>query len=227
MLTLEDVAKSVKEATDALQKAQADNQAKVEQMVEQKLKEVLRNHPGKTEHRTIEFDGQMPNKEEEILAKMPAEVQKEMDSVYIMSKLFGRSPKELKSWGSFVQKAGDFKKALDTSTAGGVLEWIPTGFSPNLQALIRLQLKVAALFPTIQMPTNPYKLPVQIGRFKSYKHAEQTADTGQTKITKGDANSISAATTFTAVAHATEVLASDESTEDSIVPLCRSSSRRS
>jgi len=220
MLTLDEVAKSVKEATDAIKAANDSNKETIKTMVEETLKNVLRDHPGFTPERKIEFPGSALSHKDEVMASLPKELQLEQDKIYIMSKMLGRKPQELKSWGGFTRKMGDFKKALDVATAGEGAEWVPTGFSPELFGLVRLQLKVAALFPTIQMPTNPYKLPVQIGRFTSYKHSEQTADTSQTAISKGDpAAAFTGNCTFTAAVHAVEILASDELTEDSIVPV--------
>jgi hypothetical protein len=218
-MQVDDLVKTIKDATEALQKTEAANEARVTALVEEKLKAALRDHPGFTPERKIQHPEAMPTREEEILASMPKELAFESDSLYIASKLLGSHPKALKGWDRFVQKAGDFKKALDTATAGAGLEWVPTGFSAQLLEQVRLELKIAAMFPTVTMPTPTYQLPVQIGRFKSYKHSEQTADTGQTKIPKGDANSISGRTTFTAQVHATEVLASDELTEDTLFPI--------
>lgn len=220
---LDDVIKSVKDATDAIKAAQSDNKESVQKMVEQTIKNVLQNHPGFTPQRKIQFEGQLPNEKDDLLAQCPKEIQEGMDRVYLLSKMLNVHPKQLKSWDPFKRmfdaKAGEFRKALDSTTAGGVDEWVPTEMSPSLIEKVRLQLKVAALFPSIQMPTNPYVLPVEIGDIVSYKQAENTADTGQTIIPVGDSAGISGNVTFTAVGHATRVLMSKEATEDSIVPL--------
>jgi HK97 family phage major capsid protein len=219
MLTVEDVKKSIAEAADAMKAAHADNEAKVKSLVEETIKSVLQNHPGFTPQRTVEFPDNMPTQKDEILRSMPKEVQFEADKILILSHLLNRKAQDLKSWAGFTRKAGDFKKAMDVATAGEGLEWVPSELSPELQGLVRLQLKVAALFPNIQMPTNPYSVPVQLGRARSYKHSEQTADTGQTKLTKTTGAGLTGKTTFTAVPHAVELLVSDELTEDSVVPM--------
>src|SRR5690349_1116686 len=108
----DEVIKSIKEATDALKAAKADNKEEIKTMVEETIKAALRNHPGRTEGRTIEFPDGMPSKEQDIMAKMPKDLQLESDGIFLMSKLFGKSPKELKSWENFTRKAGEFKKAL-------------------------------------------------------------------------------------------------------------------
>ena len=220
---LDDVIKSVKEATEAIRNAQADNQASVEKMVQDTIKSVLHNHPGFTPQRTIKFEGALPTEQSELLEQCPAEVQNGMDKIYLLSKMLNKHPKQLKSWSPFKRmfdsNAGEFRKALDSTTAGGGDEWVPTELSPSLQAKVRLQLKVAALFAQIQMPSNPYELPVELGNIASYKQAENTGDTGQTIIPVGDTASLTGKTTLTAVPHATRVLMSKEVTEDSIIPI--------
>src|ERR1044071_3005317 len=222
-VALDEVIKTVKDATDALKAAHAENKESVQKMVEETLKGVLQNHPGFTPPRKIQFEGAMPSTKDELLGQCPKEVQYEMDNIYLLSKILQVHPKQLKRWDPFKRmfdaKAGEFRKALDSTTAGGVDEWVPTEMSPSLIEKVRLQLKVAALFPTVSMPTNPYQVPVEVGNITSFKQPENTADTGQTIIPVGDTASISDKTTFTAVGHATRVLVSKEASEDSIVPL--------
>jgi len=213
------VCKSLKEITDALKKAKPLDRQAVKEEVESSLKEILRNHPGFTPQRKIQFPGGVTSKKEDILHSMPKDLQNLMDGMFFMSKVLRKKPNELKIWDSFARKAGDFKKALDSTTSGEGDEWVPTEFSPELFKLVRLELRVASLFPEIVMPSNPYELPVQLGRFTTEKHAEQTADTGQTVIPKLTTTGITGKTTFTAVGHGGIVLVSDEATEDSMVPM--------
>ena len=216
-MTIEEVAKQVKDAVDAVKAAQDSQKDQIKTLVEDTIRQIIKDHPGFTPERQLKFEDTPKGDTMEIL---PKELQHKSDEIFITSKLLGTRPQNLKSWPGFVRQMGDFKKALDTAASGGGTDWIPTGFSPAMFELIRLQLRVSALFPTVQMPTNPYKLPVQIGRFVSYKHSEGTADAGQTAISKGDyGQTITSAVTFTAVPHASEVLCSDEMTEDSIVPM--------
>ena len=67
--------------------------------------------------------------------------------------------KRIKSLKSF-EKWDTARKAMDTATAGEGLEWIPTELSTRLAELVRIELRVGGLFDRIQMPTNPYRLPV-------------------------------------------------------------------
>jgi len=107
-------------------------------------------------------------------------------------------------------------KALDTGTSGEGAEWIPTGFSNQLLEQIRLERKVEALFPHVNMPTNPYKFPIESAGATGYLIPESTAD---------DASKIQASTPttgnfqFTAKKFAGRVLYSEEISEDAIVNL--------
>jgi len=154
-----------------------------------------------------------------IVNQMPKELQIESDHLLILSKIMGCSPTETKSWHGFSGNLGDLKKALDSTTAGGVSEWVPTDLSANFFEFVRIDSVVAALFMTMPMPTSPFELPIGVGRISTFKHAEQTADTGQTLIPVGDVNSLSSKTTFTAQGHKSRVLFSKTIEEDSIVPL--------
>lgn len=222
-MDMTEIMKSVKEATDAIKSAHSDNQESTKKMVEETIKNVLRAHPGVTPQRTISFDGGITGDREELAAQLPKEVQMEADKVFLLSSIMKCNPKSLKSWGNFRKvfeaKGGEFAKALDSTTAGGVDEWVPTEMSNTLKEKIRLQLKVAALFPTISMPSNPFEMPTELGNINSFFLPEQTADTGQTLIPVGDDASISGKCTFTAKALTSRVLMSKEAAEDSIVAL--------
>ena len=218
-MQIDEIMKTVKDATDAVENApKGQTKEEIKALVEETLKSVLANHPGLTPKRTLEF-GDGLNTKDAILATMPKEVATECDKIAILSTLLNVKPQNLKSWGGFMRVAGDFKKAMDTAAATEGGNWVPTDLSNQLMEFVRLEAKVAALFPTINMPSNPYELPIQLGRFTSYKHSEQTANTGQTKMTKNVSSGTTGKITFTAVPHAVEVLASDELTEDSIIPM--------
>jgi HK97 family phage major capsid protein len=223
MEALDTLIKAIKDGTDAIKNARADEEVRVKSLVEETLKTVLRQHPGVTPERKLVFEGMPADTEGELFASLPKEVQAEADKMYLLSSITRKPIKALKRYGNFrkmfVDKGSDFAKALDSTTAGGVDEWVPTELSPNLVEKIRLQLKVAALFQTVQMPSNPYQLPVEIGDFDSFLQPENTGDTGQTIIPVGDTSNISANATFTAKGHMTRVLASKEASEDSIIPI--------
>lgn len=213
---VDNLCKKVAELTELAEKKSAEHEGTVKKLLE----EVLANHPGFTPVRKTEFPEAGPTKHDEIIDSLNPELQEQHDNIFILSKALRKDPRSLKAWRPFVNRIGDFKKALDTAAAAGGGDWVPTGFSAQLYEFVRLQTKVAALFPQINMPTNPYVLPIGIGRGKSYKHAEQTADTGQDVIPKLDASvSLTGKTTLTAVGHATMVLISKDTEEDAIVPM--------
>lgn len=209
------LAAQVKEIADLAQKNAAEHTKTLEQLVNN----ALANHPGFTPHRKVEQDATKGAPLGDILGTMPAEVQKEMDGLFIMSQVLKRNPRTLKSWSRFARMGGEYVKSLEAATSGQGAEWVPTDFSPTLYELVRLSGKVVPLFPFINMPSSPYKLPVQLGRMTSFKHAEQTGDTGQTKIPVGDTANLTGNTTFTAQGHATRVLTSKDLEEDSIIPI--------
>lgn len=108
----------------------------------------------------------------------------------------------------------ELKKALAVANTGQGAEWIPTGFSSQVLTTYELQLKVVALFNTISMPTNPYKLPVQISDSTGYYVPENTSDEG-TKIPASTPGTSSPS--FNARKLAARVVFSEEITEDSII----------
>lgn len=108
------------------------------------------------------------------------------------------------------------RKAMDLTANA---DWVPTGMSAQLLDDIRLNLKVASLFRTAQMPagSGSWDVPVRGSALGAYLVAENTADTGQTPI--GARTPSSGKITFTAIKHALRILMSYEIDEDSIVAL--------
>lgn len=72
----------------------------------------------------------------------------------------------------------EIMKALDTQTSGEGSEFVPVGYSPRLYQKIMLQLRVAALFETIPMPTAVLKLPTDMAEDMAYYIPENTGDVG-------------------------------------------------
>lgn len=90
------------------------------------------------------------------------EFQKRCDDLFIVSTLMGKNPKELNLYKSFKQFVGnetELSKAMGTGVSNGGADWIPTDFSSELINMVTLQLRVAALFPRISMPSDPFKIP--------------------------------------------------------------------
>ena len=110
----------------------------------------------------------------------------------------------------------ELRKALSTSGTGTGTEWVPTGMSSQLIDDLRLELKVAALFPTITLPakSGSFDLPFRGGRKEAYLQGESTSDSSS----KYPATTIGTGkVTFAAVKHALRMLFSDEFDEDSAI----------
>lgn len=109
-------------------------------------------------------------------------------------------------------------RAMDTQTTAEGLEFVPRELSASLIERINLELKVAALFPLVDMPSQPFDIPgFGVSRLRTGSHAEQTADTGQTKIKK--TTPASRKITLSAVKLAVEAIVSKELEEDAIIAM--------
>lgn len=109
-------------------------------------------------------------------------------------------------------------QAIDTQTTAEGAEFVPTQLSGDMIERIALELRVAALFPEITMPTNPFEIVGRgVSRIRGGRGVENTADTGQTLAKK-----ITAATRkiqLDAAKFEAEMLFSKEADEDSIVAM--------
>lgn len=137
-------------------------------------------------------------------------LQEMSDDLYITSKLLKVKPQELKMYPAF-------QKALDTQTAGEGAEWVPEELSAELIRMIELAYRIPALHRDIVMPTDPYNIPAQLGKMIFYKIAEQTEDTGQTKIPTSDL--ATGKVTMIGAGLGGRTLVSHYLEEDSIVPV--------
>ena len=69
------------------------------------------------------------------------------------------------------------KAALDSVTAGSGDELVPTGWTAQMWRDVRQETRVASLFNEIDMPTNPFDIPLQLGDVAWYPGTENTATT--------------------------------------------------
>lgn len=213
---LEALKKQISEAADLAKK----NASEMKETVMGIVKEALANHPGATQAPKLFVPPGATSPVDEIIEAMPKELHNDIDNMMILSALTGRPIKELNTYAKFKRKAETHLKAISaTGSAGAGIEWVPTAFSPTLMEMIRLESKVAALFPIIKMPTNPYTLPIQIGKLKTFMQPENVANTGQTNIPFGDTGAVTSQTVLTAKGHAAAVLCSKNAQEDSIIPM--------
>lgn len=73
-------------------------------------------------------------------------------------------------------------RALDVDTAGEGTEWVPTGIGASVHEKVRAAGKIAPLFSRIDLPSNPWKWPLEGGDATAYRVAEPTSDT-ESKMT--------------------------------------------
>ena len=81
------------------------------------------------------------------------------------------NPRMLEDWQA------NLKAAMDSTTAGAGDELVPTGEAAALWADINLETHVAGLFTRVDMPTNPFEIPLQLGNVAWYPGTENTAAT--------------------------------------------------
>ena len=83
----------------------------------------------------------------------------------------------LKAFRLWQENFSQLAKALDTATTAEGIEFVPTGLSRDLIDRVRIQAAVAALFPEIAMPQDPFELPGRsFTRNKARVLSESTAD---------------------------------------------------
>ena len=81
------------------------------------------------------------------------------------------NPRALEDWQA------NLKAAMDSTTAGSGDELVATGEAAALWADINLETHVAGLFTRVDMPTNPFEIPLQLGNVAWYPGTENTAST--------------------------------------------------
>lgn len=144
------------------------------------------------------------------------EFQKACDDVYVTSIVTGLHPTELTSFDA-LKGMKIYKDVYDTVDFTDT-SWWPNTLSRDMIEQVEAELKVAALHRTIQMPTNPYKIPSKTGRTTTFLVAESTDESGtQPPATKGPmpADGI----LFDAKKLMAYSVISEESTEDLVIPI--------
>lgn len=110
----------------------------------------------------------------------------------------------------------------NTASAGQILEWIPTIWSSELWRRVRVDNEVASSFRTVEMPSNPYNLPIE-STDPTVSYVPETTNEAQLTLASS-ANPIpdsvvgSGKVTLTAKKLALRVGFSSEAEEDSIIP---------
>ena len=89
----------------------------------------------------------------------------------------GANPRMLEDW------QGNLKAAMDSTTAGSGDELVDTQEARALWDDVNLETAIAPLFNTVQMPSNPFQIPLQLGDVNWYPGSENTAATGSAPAT--------------------------------------------
>ena len=82
-------------------------------------------------------------------------------------------------------------RAMDVDTSGEGGNWVPTGIGADLHQKVRAAGKVSALFTRIDLPTNPWKWPIEGADATAYRVAEPTGDT-ESKMTASTPGTLAA-----------------------------------
>lgn len=105
-------------------------------------------------------------------------------------------------------------RALDVDTSGEGGTWVPTGIGASLHEKVRASGRVASLFTRIDLPTNPWKWPIEGADATAYRVAEPTGDT-ETKVAASTPGTVAA--TFDAEIFGGRVLFSRSLEADSAI----------
>lgn len=89
----------------------------------------------------------------------------------------GASPRMLDDW------QGNLKAAMDSTSAGAGAELVDTQEARALWDDVNLETAIAPLFHTVQMPSNPFQIPLQLGDVSWYPGSQNTAVTGSAPAT--------------------------------------------
>ena len=81
----------------------------------------------------------------------------------------GLNPRMLEDWQA------NLKAAMDSATAGAGDELVPTAEASALWQDVNLETMIAPLFSRVDMPTNPFEIPLQLGDVNWYPGTENTA----------------------------------------------------
>lgn len=155
--------------------------------------------------------------------------QEVLDRSYILSEITGKPVSELKyfrenlSTSKLLQKALD-KPDLGNAGVGGALTgWQPAVFTQRMIEKVRLQLVVGNLHPTINMPADPYRFPVEGNDAAAYIASERGgADdslTAANLVPVGLSSTGSSHITLATTKLGARLAVSNEAEEDSFIPI--------
>jgi HK97 family phage major capsid protein len=138
-------------------------------------------------------------------------------------------PRSSKLWPRYMRLGAELvgkvageavSKIMTTTGAGTGLEFIPNTLSGSLIPLIKQELVLTNAFPHMNMPTSPYKLPLEGADVTPYLVSQTTSD-----LVDDSTNTIGAKTpgtnnlTFTASKLGVTAFISAEASEDSLIDM--------
>jgi HK97 family phage major capsid protein len=245
--TIDDVAKAVKDASSiiALAKKRAEKN-KPNQLDAEKVKDIItkaiadmkgditnvrKGEFTNVDNFTVDNKGGLDSYRYTMLQKSDnatiKELQQMNDDLMIMGSVlacvnktsFNSAVTSTRLYQKYINHKGvsELRKAIDGTTGKGE-EWIPTIFSSDLMDKVRVELKVAALFGRINMPSNPFVLPVEgadaIGYLVTNSSSDDIRDSNAMPLasTPGTAN-----VTFNAAKLGARTVFNEETKEDSII----------
>jgi HK97 family phage major capsid protein len=247
-----EVLKQVHDLTDAIREIQARSQERNElsgedrerlERLTQAVAELNSNFAARTNERKSEFPAVDPrqirsdtargSKTLDAFHRMPSsdpqirEFQTKADEVYLVSQIMsGKQPTDPRTLDCYRElmeipmvKAEAVDQA-DVGTAG--TGWYPVQFSAQLHENLRLARRVAALHSRINMPTDPFRLPIEGADASVYVVAESTG--AEDYVTGANLIAATTPTSMTSLALTTKkvgarLVVSAEADEASIVAL--------
>ena len=124
----------------------------------------------------------------------------------------GVNPRMLEEWQS------NLKAAMDSTTGGSGDELVDTQEARALWDDVNLETALAPLFNTIQMPSNPFQIPLQLGDVNWYPGTENVA-TKSSALTTARQTLTTARQTLTAYELVAEVPWSYDLDEDAVIAM--------
>jgi HK97 family phage major capsid protein len=229
---IEKAVDDVKMRIDAIEAASQRKSSYIEELETPQVQHILKNY-GKVPFQSL-LTKTSPYKGDFALQNL----QEKSDYVYLLGYVKYRnminqgtiSPQQVtlrdvitstRLYKSFDEETMALRKALSTGGTGTGSEFVPTGFTADLQDRVILTLRVAALHRRIPMSRNPFDLPVRVStKPLGFKVSERTTDNILTEANRLPALSLGTRkVTFDAVGLGALVVFSTEQEEDSIVPM--------
>lgn len=148
------------------------------------------NDPGRAAPRISAFRGE----DRELIRQFQSTVA-EMSLVGMMvdsdAKTSAKGFEVARSLPQYKERWTHLLRAMDVDTSGEGGTWVPTGIGATLHEQVRASGKVAPLFERINIPTNPWKMPIEGTDLTAYLVAEPTSSTA-TKVTASTAGTVAA-----------------------------------